>query len=85
MKTPALESLFNKITGLNGCNFIKNRLQHRYIFPVSTAKFKKNFFLSNISGGSFWPYMKVFSQQLFLTRVKSRLLYIDFINYAYTS
>ena len=29
-KTPALESLFDKGSGLQGCNFIKNRLQHRF-------------------------------------------------------
>ena len=38
MKTPVLESLFNKVAGLKFCNFIKKRLQHRY-FTVNIAKF----------------------------------------------
>ena len=33
-----LESLFNKVAGLNSCNFIKKWLQHR-CFPVKFAKF----------------------------------------------
>ena len=32
-----LELLFNKVTGLKACSFIKKRLQHRY-FPVNIAK-----------------------------------------------
>ena len=37
-KTPVLESLSNKVSGLKADNFIKKRLQLRY-FPVSIAKF----------------------------------------------
>ena len=37
-KTPELESLFNKVTGLQPCNFIKKRLQLRY-FPLNIATF----------------------------------------------
>ena len=37
-KTPVLESLFTKVAGLQGCNFIKKRLQHRR-FPVKFAHF----------------------------------------------
>ena len=33
-----LESLFNKVGGFQGCNFIKKRLQSR-CFPVNVAKF----------------------------------------------
>ena len=33
-----LESLFNKVAGLQRYNFIKKKLQHR-IFPVNIAKF----------------------------------------------
>ena len=36
-ETSVLESLFNKVAGLNTCNFIKKRLRHRY-FPVNIAK-----------------------------------------------
>ena len=37
-KRPVLESLFNKVPGLQACNFIKKRLQQR-CFPVNIAKF----------------------------------------------
>ena len=37
MKTPVLESLFNKVPDLQACSFIKKRLEHRY-FPVNLAK-----------------------------------------------
>ena len=36
-KKPILESLFNKVAGLQACIFIKKRLQHR-CFPVNIAK-----------------------------------------------
>ena len=29
-KKPVLESLLNKVAGLNACNFIKKILQHRF-------------------------------------------------------
>ena len=38
MKTPVLEVFLNKIAGLQTCNFIKKRLEHR-CFPVNIAKF----------------------------------------------
>ena len=38
-----LESLFNKVTGLQACNFTKKRLQHRR-FPMNIANFKNNYF-----------------------------------------
>ena len=37
-KTPVLESLFNKVSGLEACNFIKKRLQYRF-FTVNNTKF----------------------------------------------
>ena len=37
-KNSVLESLCNKVTNLQGCDFIKKRLQHR-CFPVKCAKF----------------------------------------------
>ena len=46
-KTPALESLFNKVAGVQACNFIKKRLQHR-CFPVAIAKFLRTSTLKNI-------------------------------------
>ena len=46
-KKPVLESLLNKDVGLQACNFIKKRLQHRY-FPVNIAKFLRTRILRNI-------------------------------------
>ena len=46
-KTPVLESLLNKAAGLQACNFIKKRLQHRY-FPVKFAKLLRTPILKNI-------------------------------------
>ena len=40
MKTPALGSLFDKAAGLQLCDFIKNRFQHR-CFPVIIVQFLK--------------------------------------------
>ena len=36
-----LESLFNKIAGVQACSFIKKRLQHSY-FPVNIVTLLKN-------------------------------------------
>ena len=33
-----LDSLFNKVAGLQSCNFVKKRLQHRS-FPVNIVEF----------------------------------------------
>ena len=46
-KKPVLESLFNKVTGLQACNFTKGRLQHR-CFLVNIAKFWRTAILKNI-------------------------------------
>ena len=42
-------SLFNKVAGLQTCNFIKKRLQHK-CFPVNFAKFLGTAILKNIYG-----------------------------------
>ena len=39
------ESLFNKVTGLKACNFIKKRLQHSRV-PVKYAKFLRTPFFT---------------------------------------
>ena len=41
------ESLFDKVEGLQPCNFFKKRLQHR-CFPVKFAKFLRTPILKNI-------------------------------------
>ena len=46
MKTPVLESLFNKVVGLQACKFVKNRLEHGY-FPLNIAKFLRTPILKN--------------------------------------
>ena len=42
-----LESLFNKVAGLQSCNFIKKRFQRR-CFPVKLANFLRTVNLKNI-------------------------------------
>ena len=51
-----LEFLSNKVAGLQACNFIKKRLQHR-CFSVKFAKSLRASFLQNTSGGCFWKYL----------------------------
>ena len=45
-----LESLYNKVAGLQSYEFIKKRLQRKY-FPVNLVKFLKPPFLQNTSEG----------------------------------
>ena len=47
-----LESLFNKVAGLQLCSFIKRGLQHR-CFPVTFVKILRTTFFINNSGGCF--------------------------------
>ena len=47
-----LESLFNKVAGLQACIFIKKKLQHR-CFPVNIAKFLKTPILSTSANDCF--------------------------------
>ena len=51
-----LEFLFNKVAGLQACNFIKKRFQHR-CFSVKFAKSLGESFLQYTSGGCFWKYL----------------------------
>ena len=47
-KTSVLESHFNKVADLRGCNFIKKRLQHK-CFLVNVAKFlRAAFFVEHL-------------------------------------
>ena len=46
-KTPVFQSLFNKVAGLQACNFIKKRLQHS-CFPAKFANFLRTPILKNI-------------------------------------
>ena len=47
MEKPVSESLFNKAVGLQVCNFIKKRLEHR-CFPMIIPKFLGTPILKNI-------------------------------------
>ena len=47
MKAPVLDAPFNKVAGLELCNFIKKILQHR-CFPANIAKFLRTPILNNI-------------------------------------
>ena len=57
-KTPVLESLFNKIADLKGCNFIKERLYYECFSVEYYEIFKNSFFYrtplvaSSVSGNS---------------------------------
>ena len=51
-----LEFLFNKVAGLQVCNFIKKRLQH-WCFSMKFAKSLRASFLQNTFGGWFWKYL----------------------------
>ena len=51
-----LEFLFNKVAGLQACNFIKKRLQHR-CFSVKFTKSLRASFLQNTSVGCFCKYL----------------------------
>ena len=51
-----LEFPSKNVAGLQACNFIKKRLQHR-CFSVKFAKFSSASFLQNTSGGCFWNYL----------------------------
>ena len=46
-KTPVLECLFNKVAGLESCNFIKKILLH-WCFPMKVAKFLRTAISNNI-------------------------------------
>ena len=46
-ESAVLESLFNKVAGLQACHFIKKRLQNM-CFPVIIAKFLRASILKNI-------------------------------------
>ena len=48
LKTPVLESLFNRVSGLRPAALLKKRLQHR-CFLVNFVKFLRTPFLQNTS------------------------------------
>ena len=59
-----LEPLFNKVTGLMACNFIKKRPQHR-CFPVNITKYlRKAFFMEHLR----WLFLKMFEEFLRISK-----------------
>ena len=56
MKTPVLESLFNRFAGFNTFNFLKKRLRHR-CFPVNIAKFLRTLILMKICEQLLLPFL----------------------------
>ena len=53
-KTPVLEPLFNKVSGLKACNFIKKRVQHRcFLFLWILGHFKEDLFWRTSANYSF--------------------------------
>ena len=60
-KTPMLESLLHKVTGLKSCNFIKKRSQHR-CFSMNIAKFLRTpIFWRTSENGCFLNVLNLFS------------------------
>ena len=57
-KVPVLESFFSKVAGLQGCKFIKKRLQHRCL-PVIIAEDLRT------------PFLKNFCERLVLMKLSS--------------
>ena len=52
-RTPVLEPLFNKVAGLQDCNFIKEILRNR-CFPMNIAKFLRKSILKTSWNGCFY-------------------------------
>ena len=53
-----VEVFFNKIAGLQACNFIKKRLQHR-CFPVKFTKFLRTPFFTEHLQWLFLPFLQM--------------------------
>ena len=76
-----LESLFNKVTGLQACNFTKKRLQHRR-FPENIANYFEKHLRTAASDSSYIlhkNWIKLFRNQnglLFLLKHKMTLFYL---------
>ena len=51
--------LFNKVAGLQDCNFIKIRLQHK-CFPVNIAKFLSTYFEKHMRIAASWPIFPLY-------------------------
>ena len=60
-----LKSLFNKVVGLQSCDFIEKKLQHRS-FPVNITKFSRTaFFIEH-----FWWLLLNFLRNLLISQQK---------------
>ena len=64
---------FNKCVGLQVCNFIKRRLQHRY-FLVNIGKFMRTPILKTFREWLLLHFQKVFCKHIFQIRTQQRQL-----------
>ena len=83
-KTPMLESLFNKVAGLQGCSFIKKRLQHRCFFCEYYKLFKNSYFeehlktAASVLNGYFRT--TIFREAIFQNSLPNIFLFLTFIS-----
>ena len=70
-KTSVSESFFGKVTGLQACNFIKKRLQHK-VFPVDFAKFLKTLTLKNICEQLLLKMIQITKKKIKNTKMKEK-------------
>ena len=83
MKTPVLESLFNKVADLQLCNFIKKRLRQSF-FSVKFAKFLRALFYRTLR----YPFCKnsinalLNTQKPLLIAAVKNLVLINSLNHA---
>ena len=71
-KTPALDSLFNKVSRLQACNFVRKRLQYR-CFLVGFAKFIITLFFWRIDANGCFLKGKGFEQLVNIGRTVEKL------------
>ena len=65
------DSLFNKVSGMKACNFIKTRLQHRF-FPVN---------IGTSGHGCFWTIRRFVSYNCFKAILSGTLTYMMFFRW----
>ena len=81
-----LESLFNKVTGLQTCSVIKKRLEHRR-FPVNIANFKNTYFEKHLrttaSDSSYILHRKLNNQICLLLILKHKITLFYLLSFAF--
>ena len=69
IKTSVLESLFNKVTRLMVCNFIKKRLLHKCFSVNITKCLRMAFFMEDLR----WPLLKMVEKFLRISQLEKYL------------